>query len=247
MPYRTLLVDDESLALSRLERLLQPHADQVKIIGQAHNGEEAVAQIDTAKPDLVFLDIHMPGLDGFGVLEQIEHLPWILFCTAYDQYALSAFETHAIDYLLKPVSPERLAQSLEKVERLNAGADNPLRHEVQALLAELRPAVPKRLQVRIGDRIRFIDPRDIYFFRAADKYVEGHTYEESFLFDQSLNQLQDALHTADFTRTHRSTLVNLNHIDEVIRKEGSTYIIRMKNAQQSELPLSRNAKTALGL
>lgn len=247
MSFRTLLVDDEPLALTRLERLLQPHAAQIEIIGRAHNGEEAVAQIDDLTPDLVFLDIHMPGLDGFGVLEHIAHLPWILFCTAYDEYALSAFDTHAIDYLLKPVSPERLAKSLAKVQRLGAEANNPLQQQLQTLLAELRPEALKRLQVRTGDRIRFIDPGDIYYFRAADKYVEGHTYEQSFLFDQSLNQLQATLPAADFTRSHRSVLINLNHVDEVIRQEGNTYIIRMKDAQKTELPLSRNAKSSLGI
>ncbi len=246
MTFRTLIVDDEELARQRLQRLLLVHAADIEVIGTASNGPEAVAQIEALRPDLVLLDIQMPEFDGFAVLERLQHLPWVIFCTAYDEYALSAFETQAIDYLLKPISPQRLRKALEKLLRLahnKAAPDQDLR----ALIEKWRPPQTLRLQVRTGDRIRLVNAVDFCFFRAADKYVEGHTREQSFLFDQSLNQLEQQLAGGDFVRVHRSTLINLDHVEEIVRREGGQYMVRMRDAAATELSVSRSAKSALGL
>ena len=246
MAYKTLLVDDEPLAVERLERLLAPHKELIHIIGRAYNGLDALEQITDLQPDLVFLDIQMPGLTGLALLDQLDRLPWIVFCTAYDAYALEAFETYAIDYLLKPVSPQRLLKAIDKLRRLTPTDLEDLQTQLNALATRLAPPPLKRLQVRLGDRIRFLEIADVCFFRAAEKYVEACTYEETFLLSQSLNQLQDTLPPDDFIRIHRSALVNLKHVGEIIRHQNGTALVRLKNKAQTELPVSRTAKSRLG-
>ena len=247
MNYKTLLIDDEPLALDRLERLLQPHRDLVEIIGRASNGAEAIEKIETQKPDLIFLDIQMPEFNGFEVLEQLTHQPWIIFSTAYDEYALKAFATNSIDYLLKPVDPERLKKALEKLQHLTRGEVSAFHRQLQNLLAGLKLEAAKRIQVRTGDHIRFLNVKDVCFFHAEDKYVAAHTFEEVFLLDKTLNQLEAELPATDFVRIHRSTVINLNHLAEVVREFPGSYRARMKDKKKSALPVSRAAKARLGL
>lgn len=244
-PFRTLLVDDEPLALDRLERLLAPHA-QVEVIGRAQSGQKALQQIAALRPDLLFLDIQMPELDGFEVLQHLQFRPWVIFCTAYDAYALKAFEACALDYLLKPVAPERLAQSLDKLQRLDTDGSDALAQRLDALAAHLKHPAVRRLQARQGDRIRFVETDHVVFLKAADKYVEAHTKDQTLLLDQSLNQLEKDLPPADFTRIHRSYLINMNHLEEIIRHPNG-YQARMADDANSQLPISRQGRTRLGL
>lgn len=247
MKYQTIIVEDEPLALERLKRLLQPFADFVEIIATANNGEEAVELINAHKPDLVFLDIQLPELNGFEVLAQLTHAPLIIFSTAYDEFALKAFETNAIDYLLKPVEPERLQRALEKLQRLTGNEQAQLQEQLQKLLLEIKKPKLQRLQVRSGDRIRLLDYHEIYFFRAVDKYVEVHTHHESFLLDQSLNQLESELPAEQFVRIHRAALVNMQHVLEIVRGLGGNYRVRLRDKKTTELPVSRGAKGKLKL
>ncbi len=247
MKYQTLLIEDEPLALQRLERLLQPFSDFIEIIARAANGEEAVEMINTLKPDLIFLDIQLPELNGFEALERLTHAPLVIFCTAYDEFALKAFETNAIDYLLKPVEPERLQRALEKLRRLTSNEQTQLQAQLQKLLAELKKPAIQRLQVRTGDRIRLLDHYEIYFFRAIDKYVEVHTNNETFLLDQSLNQLETELPPEQFARIHRAALVNMKYVHEIVRGLGGNYRVRMRDKKMTELPVSRAAKAILKL
>lgn len=247
MRYRTILIDDEPLALQRLERLLQPHADAVEVVDRAANGLEAVEKVEALKPDLIFLDIQMPELNGFEALERIRHLPLIIFCTAYDEYALKAFETNAIDYLLKPVDPERLEKALAKLQRLTRDDASALQEQLRRMLSGMRAPAARRIQVRVGDRILFLKPQDICYFQAVDKYVEVHTFDESYLLSESLNQLEADLPPEDFVRIHRSALINLNHLGEVVRWFGGAYRARMRDKKKTELPVSRSAKARLGL
>lgn len=244
--YRTLLIDDEPLALDRLKRLLVPHSDIIDILDTAGNGLDAVEKIHHLKPDIIFLDIQMPECDGFQVLERLNTLPHVIFCTAYDEYALKAFETNAIDYLLKPVEPERLAKSIDKLQRLTGDEKAHFEKQIQEFITQLRKPASKRIQVRVGDRIRLLHPKDIYFFKASDKYVEAHTFDQSYLLNQTLNQLELELTPFDFVRIHRSVLINLNHMEEIFRWFGGTYRVRMKDKIKSELALSRAARQKLG-
>lgn len=245
MKYQTIIVEDEPLARQRLERLLQPFADFIVIVARVDNGEEAVERINTLKPELVFLDIQLPELNGFEVLEQLTHMPLIIFSTAYDEFALKAFETNAIDYLLKPVEPERLQRALEKLRRLTGHEQAQLQSQLQKLLLEIRKPNGRRLQVRSGDRIRLLEPHEILFLRAMDKYVEVHTHHETFLLDQSLNQLENELPAEQFVRIHRSALVNMKHVVEIVRGLGGNYRVRLRDKKATELPVSRASKEKL--
>lgn len=246
MKYKTILIDDEPLALRRLERLLRPHASLIEIVDQATSGSEAVAKINSVKPDLIFLDIQMPELDGFEVLERLTYLPLIIFSTAYDEYALKAFETNSIDYLLKPVDPTRLKRALDKLKRLSQGEKSDFQMQLQNLLGALKAFKTKRIQVRIGDRIRLLDVQDIYFFRAEDRYVVAYTFDDSFLLNQSLNQVAKELPGDDFVRIHRSAIINLNHLEDIVKWFSGTYRVRMRDKNKTELPVSRNSKAKLG-
>ena len=247
MKYKTILIDDESLALQRLRRLLLPHKEVIEIIDQAANGSEAVDKINALKPDLIFLDIQMPELNGFEVLEQLTSMPLIIFSTAYDEYALKAFETNSIDYLLKPIDPKRLNQALEKLQRLTQDDLSKFQNQLQEMISGLKQSAIKRIQVRIGDRIRMLNIEDINFFKAVDKYVEAHTFDESFLLSRSLNQLESELPAEDFVRIHRSAIINLNYLNEAFRWFGGSYRVRMLDKKKTELPVSRYSKSKLGL
>ncbi|NUO81023.1 response regulator transcription factor [candidate division KSB1 bacterium] len=247
MKYQTIIIEDEPLALQRLARLLQPYSDFIDLTAQATNGEEAVEMINALKPDLIFLDIQLPELNGFEVLARLTHVPLVIFSTAYDEFALKAFETNSIDYLLKPVEPERLQRALEKLRRLTGHEQIQLQTQLQNLLAEINKPKLQRLQVRAGDRIRLLDYNEILFFRAVDKYVEVHTHNDTHLLDQSLNQLEAELPAEQFVRIHRAVLVNMKHVLEIVRGLGGNYRVRMRDKKATELPVSRASKSKLRL
>jgi len=246
MKYKTILIDDEPLALQRLERLLAPF-EFIEITATASSGFEAVEKINELKPDLIFLDIQMPELTGFEVLEQIDESPFIIFSTAYDEYALKAFETNSIDYLLKPIEPKRLKTALEKLQRFTQEDIGLYKEQLQNLLSGLKAPSKKRIKVKIGNHIRLLNVEDIYYFRAEDKYVEVHTFDESFLLNQSLNQLQADLPPDDFIRVHRSAIINLNYLKEIKKLHMGSYHARMKDKRKTEVPVSCNSRVKLGL
>jgi len=247
MTYRTILVDDEPLALDRMKRLLKPHRDTIEIIYSAQNGLEAVETINRLNPDLIFLDIQMPELSGFEVLDRVNHLPLIIFCTAYDEYALKAFETNSIDYLLKPVEPERLNTAIEKLWRLTSDDKESFHEQLQKLLSGMKKPAVKRIRVSSGDTIHLVPVDEIFFFRAEEKYVIASTYDKSYVLNQTLNQLEAELSTDDFVRIHRSAIINLNHLEKIIRWFGGNYRVRMRDKEKTELDISRGSKHKLGL
>ena len=247
MKYRSVLVDDEPLALQRLERLLKPHGEMVEVIGQAQSGPEAVELINRLNPDLVFLDIQIPELDGFGVLSRLQVEPWIIFCTAYDQYAIRAFDTNSLDYLLKPVEPDRLKKALDKLQRLAHKPGPEWHNQLQALLAGLKPASKRWIQVRSRDKILLLNVENVHFFRAADDYVEVHTFDACYLLSQPLSQVEADLTGRDFVRIHRSAIINLNFLGEIEQWFAGRYRARMRDKKSSTLEVSRSCKSKLGL
>ena len=247
MKFKTVLVDDEPLALTRLERMLEQYRDSVEIVGKAESGAAAVEIINRVRPDVVFLDVQMPELTGFDVLERLDYIPLVIFSTAYDQYALKAFEVYSVDYLLKPVDPARLKLAVDKLQRLSAGGVGDLRERVQQALETLKDPRKIRIQVRIGDRIRLISATDVVFFVASDKYVEVHTRNETHLITKSLSKLESELPADDFVRVHRSVIVNINFVDEISKSFGGAYEVRMKDAEKTRLPVSRRYKSRLDL
>jgi len=247
MRFRTLIVDDEPLAVQRMKRMLAIHEDVVEIIGSAADGEQALDMIQNHQPELVFLDIQMPIMNGFEVLERLDTPPFIIFCTAYDEFALQAFETISIDYLLKPVTPERLATALNKLTRLTRGQNNHSSLQLEMLLSQIRQEHVTRLKVTVGDSVLFLNLDEIYFFRASDKYVEVCLYDKVHLLSKSVHELETELPKEDFVRIHRSTIVNLNHVEKAVRWFGGRYKIRMNDKHKTDLDVSRSAKGRLGL
>lgn len=247
--FRTVIIDDEQLAIDRLKRLLLPYSESLDLVGQATDGRSGANLIDEVKPDLVFLDVQMPELNGFQVLETIQHQPWIIFTTAYDEFALKAFQTNSIDYLLKPIDKDRLKQAIEKLQRLIPGTESNPSDQIRKLLESLVPAPAKlaKLKIKTGDKIRFVDYSDIVYFEACEKYVEVHTVGETYLIEDTIYQLEEQLKNLSFVRIHRSTLINTDHLLEVVKWFGGKYKARMKDQKKSELTVSLSYKENLGL
>lgn len=196
---RVLLVDDERLARAELRRLLQAHPS-VEIAGEAASALEAMAQIAALQPDLLLLDVQMPGGSGFDLLAALDHAPDVIFCTAYDQYALQAFEVSALDYLQKPVQAQRLATALAR-----AGA------RVQAL----PPSAARKIFIKDGERCWFVALADIMLFTSEGNYARVHFGSQQPLMPRSLNQLEERLDPAQFLRANRRQIVNLAHVKQV--------------------------------
>ncbi len=239
--YRTLIADDEQPARDRLKRLLAVHAAQIEVIGEAENGVQCRDMIDTLKPDLLFLDIQMPGLNGFEVLQQASHLPVVVFCTAYDEFALKAFETNCIDYIVKPIKAERIQKSIEKLDCLKNHSDkNELLKFVEGYLNKTPKKEITSIPVKMGDRMLFLRIEEISYFLAEEKYVNIFTKDgRSYLCDFSLKSLEEKLEVT-FLRIHRSLLVNKIRIKEINKHFGSRYILKLDDVNQTKLVSGRN-------
>lgn len=219
MKIKTLIVDDEPLARERLRTLLA-EVNAIAIIGECANGREAVEAIQAQQPELLFLDVQMPELDGFGVLKQITAatMPVIIFVTAYDQYALRAFEVHALDYLLKPFDRTRFHQALQRarlqIEQAKGGEVN---ERLLLLLEDLRAEKQwlERLVIKSGGRIFFLKTDEIDWIEAAGNYVRLHVERETHLLRETIKNLESQLDPKKFLRINRSTLVRIDHIKEL--------------------------------
>jgi len=244
---RTLVVDDEPIARERVLSLLQQE-DDVEVVGECGDGAQAVSAIQHQVPDLVFLDVQMPGVDGFGVIEAIgaDKMPTVVFVTAYDEYALRAFEVHAIDYLLKPFGRDRFRQTLmharAHLERRRAGD---LGRRLLALVNDIKPEAPKldRLIVKSGGRVFFLRTGDLDWIEAAGNYVRLHLGEESHLFRETMNRMESRLDPKRFVRIHRSRIVNTERIKELQPWFNGEHVVVLRNGQR--LPLSRGYRDKL--
>ena len=240
---RALVVDDEPVARDRVVRLLQQQAD-IELVGQCSNGLETVTAIERLSPDLVFLDVQMPEMNGFEVVRALEagHVPAVVFVTAYDEYAVRAFEVHALDYLLKPFSSMRfratLAHARDQLHRHRAG-------ELGRKLLTLAPALwdkpgggrPERLLVRSAGRVHFVRTAEIEWCEAAGNYVRLHVGQESHLFRETMNSLESKLDPQHFVRIHRSTIVNVEQIEQLRSSLGGESTVLLRNGVK--LTLSR--------
>ena len=252
MPLTALIIDDEALARQELQYLLE-RAGGVEVLAQGTNGIEAVELIRTHRPDVVFLDVQMPGLDGFAVLKKLLDrkmpLPQVVFATAFDQYAVRAFEVNAVDYLLKPFDRKRVLQTIEKAHaRMTAPAESASDAKLDALLkliGEQAAPAPKpnsgKIVVRAQNRLLLVDQRDICFASIEDgaisvvtPTVEGHSN------CRTLEELLDQLDPEAFWRAHRSYVVNIQHIREVVPWFKSSYQLRMNDPRKTEIPVSRS-------
>ncbi|MFZ0592405.1 MAG: LytTR family DNA-binding domain-containing protein [Bryobacteraceae bacterium] len=233
MPLTTLIVDDEPLAREGLSMLLSLDPE-ISAIHEAKNGREAVLAIRNARPDLVFLDVQMPEMDGFAVVKEVgaEQMPAVVFVTAHDQYAIQAFEVNAIDYVLKPVTEERFARALERVKariRPRSG-DDTSRHIISLLETIASPRrYLKRLAVRTAGKTMFVDIEDVDWIEAAENYVQLHAGRAGHLVHVAMNTLEKSLDPEMFARIHRSLIVNLRRIKEMQPALHGEYVITLEN------------------
>ncbi len=245
MKLRAYLVDDEPLALERLRRLLE-RTGLVEVVGSTTEPETAVAALTANPPDVCFLDIQMPRLDGFEVLARLPRQPIVIFTTAYDQYALKAFGVNSVDYLLKPVEPESLERALKKVERLR-GSDSPAQPDLLVLLKKLTDSLrdtnseyPDRIASRLGDRLWFLDLARVTHFYAEDKLTYAVSEGKAYCVDYAITELEKKLDPKKFLRIHRSTVVNLDWIKEVASLPGGALNVRLKDGQGTDLTVARD-------
>jgi two-component system, LytTR family, response regulator len=245
MKLRAYLVDDEPLALERLRRLLE-HTGRVEVTGSTTEPEQAVAALTSDPPDVCFLDIQMPRLTGFDVLARLPSQPFIIFTTAYDQYALQAFGVNSVDYLLKPVDPESLDRALQKVERLR-GAGSFAQPDLQALLKNLTDLLHaskteylERIASRLGDRLWFLDLPRVTHFYAEDKLTYAVSEGKAYSVDYAIAELEKKLDPRKFVRIHRSTLLNVDWIKEVAPLPGGGLNVRLKDAKATDLTVARD-------
>lgn len=237
---KVFLIDDEPLALKRLSRLLHK-TEKVEIIGQTIEPLEALKIIPTLNLDAIFLDIQMPELNGFELLQKIEKYPPVIFTTAFDEFALKAFDVYSVDYLLKPIESERLDMALEKLEKITSAGDAAT--NIEKLLQNFPPTQNEptdRIASRIGGKVRIIEVTEITHFFAQDKLTFAKTADgKEFPLDESLNRLEEKLDSSKFLRVHRSTIVNLNFIDEVHGWFSGKVLIRLKTKDEIVVARSR--------
>jgi len=242
---RVLIVDDEPSARRRLARLLEVYPD-VEIAGQAQDGLEALAHIESTKPDLIFLDIRMPELDGFGVIRAIPatvKMPLVIFATSYDEHALEAFDANAIAYLLKPIEPERLTGALERARRLLGSDKERAENEVRVQEIAVSDKRLQRIVCRKQNRFLLVDPMEILWFYIDGGIVRAKTSSENYWANYQLNQLEAGLDPELFFRARREVLVNLSKIKSLKPYDGSTFALVMADSQETELLVSeRRAK-----
>ncbi len=236
---RVLIVDDEAPARRDIRRMLGK-MEHIAIAGEAADGLEAVEMIQKTHPDVVLLDIQMPGLDGFQVIEKLENMdemPAIIFITAYDQYAVRAFEVHAVDYLLKPVEEERLVEAIERMRRIRKGLEQS--SDLVALLRTIGGG-SKRIPVRQGAGHVMVSEEDILYATLAsgDVFIATEGIEGATNF-RSLDRLLQELTPGKFVRAHRSYIANLQKIHEITPRPGGSYRLRLGNANGPVIPLSR--------
>ena len=234
---RCLIVDDEEPARSRMRRLLAAHAD-LEIVGEAFDGIDAVRKVEELRPELLFLDIELPGLSGFEVLRALPRRltpPLVIFVTGYDEHALAAFEANALAYLLKPVEPPRLAQAVDRARKLG---DRAVEGERVRRIAEESAPLLRQVVCRKRDRLILLPPEQILFFRVEEGIVKAHTAADTYWVNFQLSELEAGLPMEAFFRARREVLVNLHHVKEIRPYFKSGFLLLMADAATTEIVVS---------
>ena len=245
---KALIIDDEPLARMIVKEYLQSHP-QIEIAQECNDGFEGLKAIQQHQPDLIFLDIQMPKINGFEMLELVEQPPAVIFTTAFDEYAIKAFESHAVDYLLKPFSKERFDKAMQKWNESNHAVV--AKTNTQSLLESVAqsPAQSNRIVVKLAGKIKIIPVDEIYYLEAADDYVKIFTKEGSFLKNKTMNYFEQALDGQHFVRTHRSYIMNIQQITRIEPYEKDNHVAILKSGAQ--VPVSKTGyaklKQVLGL
>jgi len=246
-PLTTLVVDDEELARLRLQSLIRDYPETFELVGEAENGEEAIEKLNRMRPALLFLDIHMPAINGFDVLKGLEYTPTVIFCTAFDEFALKAFETHCVDYLVKPLTKERFAKTVEKIDQLvgETGTTTNLNKLIEQFNQEYRKHEATSIPVKVGDRVVFVRLDEVSYFQADEKYVTMVTkHAKSYIMDGSLKKLEEKL-PAYFLRVHKSYLLNKNLLKEVKKHFNNRFVLVLDDYSQSKILSGRSYYQAI--
>lgn len=242
-----ILVDDEPFALERLNFLLQDYRDKIRVSKLIDNATEALVEIEKLKPDVVFMDIEMPGKTGLQLVKELEFRPAIVFVTAYDQYAVLAFEENSLDYLLKPVEKERLALTIERL--LGKQLQQLSQNHLEILNSLLYPKKRlKTITIKVGDKINFVKVEDVLFLESKDKYVLVHTLNKSHLADHSLTYWKEQL-PDNFLQIHRSYILNLDKVTQIQKYSDARFLFQLegKIIIRSGSTFYSSLKTHLGL
>ena len=244
--FKAIVIDDEPAARRLMKSLLEEHQDVVQVIGEAGNGRDAIAIIEEMKPDVIFLDIQMPDITGFEVIDKLKIKPNIIFTTAYEQYAIKAFETFSIDYLLKPVKEERLANSISKLQQFGRLQQPIDLAGLQEIIRQYQlPQKASALPIKTGDRINLIRFENISYLEANDKYVFIYTIEgQKHITDQSLLALEEKL-PPTFYRIQKSYIINKDRIKEMHRHFNSRYLFILDDKSATRLTSGRTYHEAI--
>lgn len=243
MKFKAIIIEDEGLARERLKLLLHKNEDLIEILAEAANGIEGLKLINSLQPDLIFLDIQMPGLTGFEMLQQLNEIPLVIFTTAYDDYALQAFETNTIDYLLKPIAPERLEKAILKLQQRSKNKAQ-VNDQLLDLISQMSQPKTSFIKVKTGSITKLVKLDKICYFQAEDKYTFLHTNDKKYILKDSLNELEKTL-PSQFKRIHRAHIINLDFIKEIVSLSGNKSIAIMRDNDKTELPISRRMRAFL--
>lgn len=246
-PYTTIIIDDEPLARVRLKTLICDYPETFELIAEAENGEEAIEKINQLRPALIFLDIQMPEISGFDVLKEVSYFPKVIFCTAFDEFALKAFDTNCIDYLVKPLTKERFAKTIEKLDQHvgEEGSEINLNKLIEQFSLKYKKSEATSIPVKIGDRVIFVRLDEVSYFQADEKYVTLVTkHAKSYILDSSLKKLEEKL-PAYFIRVHKSYLINRNLLKEVKRHFNNRFVLIIDDYSQSKITSGRSYYQAI--
>jgi two-component system LytT family response regulator len=232
MTRKFYIVDDESLAIQELETLLKPYP-KLEMIGKNDRVQKAIEDINNLKPELIFLDINMPGMDGFELLSKLDEVPEVIFVTAYDEYAIKAFEVNALDYILKPINPERLKDAISKVEK---------KLKDNASSAQDKLGLEKKIFIKDGEKCFFVPVKDIFLIESEGNYVKVYFENKKPLLHKSLTYMGSRLPEETFFRANRQFIINLNYIKNIEPYFNSTLLVEMQNGQKIDLSQRQSVK-----
>lgn len=232
MTRKFYIVDDESLAIQELETLLKPYP-KLEMIGKSDRVQKAIEDINTLKPELIFLDINMPGMDGFELLSKLDEVPEVIFVTAYDEYAIKAFEVNALDYILKPINPERLKDAISKVEK---------KLKDNASSAQDKLGLEKKIFIKDGEKCFFVPVKDIFLIESEGNYVKVYFENKKPLLHKSLTYMDSRLPEDIFFRANRQFIINLNYVKNIEPYFNSTLLVEMQNGQKIDLSQRQSVK-----
>lgn len=248
MQCKALVIDDEPLARMRLKSLLEPYASELEVIGEAGSGTQAIEKISELGPDVIFLDIQMPDMDAFEVLKQVDEddMPLIVFTTAYENFALRAYEENTVDYLLKPVDPERLECTIEKLRKRIPDAVSEQQMPADFSWEKFRQMMQggenylQRVQAKVGNRIMLVNVDEIIRFHSEEKYTTVYTQSNQYIIDTPLVDLEKRLDPRQFVRIHRAHLVSIDYIAEIRKSDASRLNVVLRDKDHTQLLVSRN-------